>query len=118
VFGYAQDRNIFWRNRLLDWPRPVWILDDSEEEYVSVRITSDRMGVKSEIDPEDYTDRSSRPFSFAQEKAVAFRFSPAAARLLAKTFGVLAATSSSERRRHACRHITNKSAPPRRGASN
>jgi hypothetical protein len=62
LFRYAQDRNLFWLNRLHDRPRPVWILDDTKEEYVPVRITSDRIGVSSEIDPEDYTliDRRGR----------------------------------------------------------
>src|SRR5437762_3430583 len=62
LFRYAQDRNLFWLNRLHDRPRPVWILDDSEEKYAPIRITSDTMGVRSEIDPKDYTliDRRGR----------------------------------------------------------
>jgi len=62
LFRYAQDRNLFWLNRLHDRPRPVWILDDSEEKYAPIRITSDTMGVRSEIDSKDYTliDRRGR----------------------------------------------------------
>jgi uncharacterized membrane protein len=62
LFRYAQDRNLFWLNRLHDRPPPVWMLGDSEEEYVPLRISSDRIGVRSEIDPEDYTliDRRGR----------------------------------------------------------
>jgi len=62
LFRYAQDRNLFWLNRLHDRPQPVWMLGDSEEEYVPLRISSDRIGVRSEIDPEDYTliDRRGR----------------------------------------------------------
>src|SRR5205814_7800067 len=62
LFRYAQDRNLFWLNRLQDRPRPVCILGDSEEKYVPLRISSDRIGVRSEIEPEDYTliDRRGR----------------------------------------------------------
>src|SRR5437764_3927798 len=62
LFRYAHDRNLFWLNRLHDRPQPVWMLGDSEEEYVPLRISSDRIGVRSEIDPEDYTliDRRGR----------------------------------------------------------
>src|SRR5205807_2913533 len=62
LFRYAHDRNLFWLNRLHDRPPPVWMLGDSEEEYVPLRISSDRIGVRSEIDPEDYTliDRRGR----------------------------------------------------------
>ncbi len=54
LFRYAQDRNLFWLNRLHDRPRPVWILRDSEKDYF--------LGVRSEINPEDYTliDRRGR----------------------------------------------------------
>jgi hypothetical protein len=62
LFRYAQDRNLFWLNRLQGRPPPVWILGDSAEKYVPLRISSDRIGVRSEIDPEDYTliDRRGR----------------------------------------------------------
>jgi len=62
LFRYAHDRNLFWLNRLHDRPPPVWMLGDSEEEYVPLRISSDRIGVRSEIDLEDYTliDRRGR----------------------------------------------------------
>jgi hypothetical protein len=62
LFRYAQDRNLFWLNRLHGRPQPVWILGDSEEKYLPLRISSDRIGVRSEIDPEDYTliDRRGR----------------------------------------------------------
>jgi len=54
LFRYAQDRNLFWLNRLHDRPRPVWMLRDSEKDYFP--------GVRSEINPEDYTliDRRGR----------------------------------------------------------
>jgi hypothetical protein len=54
LFRYAQERNLFWLNRLHDRPRPVWILRDSEKDYFP--------GVRSEINPEDYTliDRRGR----------------------------------------------------------
>jgi uncharacterized membrane protein len=62
LFRYAQDRNLFWLNRLHDRPPPVWMLGDSEEKDVQLRISSDRIGLRSEIDPEDYTliDRRGR----------------------------------------------------------
>jgi hypothetical protein len=62
LFRYAQDRNLFWLNRLHDRPPPVWMLGDSADQNPSLRISSDRIGVKSEIDPEDYTliDRRGR----------------------------------------------------------
>jgi hypothetical protein len=62
LFRYAHDRNLFWLNRLHDRPPPVWMLGDTEEKYVRLRISSDRIGVRSEIDPEDYTviDRRGR----------------------------------------------------------
>jgi uncharacterized membrane protein len=54
LFRYAQDRNLFWLNRLHDRPRPVWILRDNEKDYFP--------SVSSEINPEDYTmiDRRGR----------------------------------------------------------
>jgi hypothetical protein len=62
LFRYAQDRNLFWLDRLHDRPAPVWILGDSEAQSAPARITSNRIGVRSEIDPEDYTliDRRGR----------------------------------------------------------
>jgi uncharacterized membrane protein len=62
LFRYAQDRNLFWLNRLHDRPPPVWILGDSADQNPSLRISSDRIGVRSEIDPGDYTliDRRGR----------------------------------------------------------
>jgi len=55
LFRYAQDRNLFWLNRLHDRPAPVWMLGDSSDQNPSLRISSNRIGVRSEIDPEDYT---------------------------------------------------------------
>jgi len=54
LFRYAQDRNLFWLNRLQDRPRPVWILGDSADQNPSLRISSDKIGMRCEIDPEDY----------------------------------------------------------------
>ena len=69
LFRYAQDRNLFWLNRLHDRPAPVWILGDSADQNSSFRISPNRIGVSSEIDPEDYTliDRRGR-FILLREK--------------------------------------------------
>jgi uncharacterized membrane protein len=62
LFRFAHDQNLFWLNRLRDRPQPMWILGDSEDKNTPSRISSDRIGVRSEIDPADYTliDRRGR----------------------------------------------------------
>ena len=62
LFRYAHDRNLFWLDRLHDRPAPIWILGDSADEYIPLRISSDSINPNSGIHIEDYTliDRRGR----------------------------------------------------------
>jgi uncharacterized membrane protein len=62
LFRYAHDRNLFWLDRLHDRPAPVWMLGDSADEYAPLRISSERIDVRSGIHLGDYTviDRRGR----------------------------------------------------------
>jgi uncharacterized membrane protein len=55
LFRYAQDRNLFWLNRLRDRPAPVWILGDSADKNTPFRISSDTINASSGIDLKNYT---------------------------------------------------------------
>ncbi len=54
LFRYAHDRNLFWLNRLLGRPAPTWILGDSADYYLPLRISSAMINPKSGIRIEDY----------------------------------------------------------------
>ena len=54
LFRYAQDRNLFWLNRLRGRPEPIWILGDSADDYIPFRISADKIDAKSGIRLEDY----------------------------------------------------------------
>jgi hypothetical protein len=54
LFRYAHDRNLFWLNRLHDRPAPIWILGDSADPYLTLRISSDTINPVSGIRIEDY----------------------------------------------------------------
>ena len=62
LFRYAHDRNLFWLDRMSGRPAPVWILGDSADSYVPLRISSDTINPESGIHIEDYTliDRRGR----------------------------------------------------------
>jgi hypothetical protein len=62
LFRYAHDRNLFWLDRMSGRPPPVWILGDSADPYVPLRISSDTINPESGIHIEDYTlvDRRGR----------------------------------------------------------
>jgi hypothetical protein len=62
LFRYADDRNLFWLDRLYDRPAPIWILGDSADEYTPLRISSDSINPSSGIHIEEYTiiDRRGR----------------------------------------------------------
>src|SRR2546422_1715845 len=47
LFRYAQDRNLFWLNRLRGRPEPIWILGDSADDYIPLRISTDKIDAKS-----------------------------------------------------------------------
>lgn len=55
LFRYAHDRNLFWLNRLNGWPMPTWILGDSADPYLPLRISSDTINKESGIHLQDYT---------------------------------------------------------------
>ena len=54
LFRYAHDRNLFWLDRLGGRPAPIWILGDSDDNYVPFRISADRIYANSGIRMEDY----------------------------------------------------------------
>jgi hypothetical protein len=54
LFRYAHDRNLFWLDRLLGRPAPIWILGDSADYYLPFRISSAMINSKSGIRIEDY----------------------------------------------------------------
>jgi hypothetical protein len=54
LFRYAHDRNLFWLNRLHDRPAPIWILGDSADPYLTLRISSDTINPVFGIRIEDY----------------------------------------------------------------
>ncbi len=54
LFRYAHDRNLFWLNRLHGRPVPIWILGDSADPYVPIRISTDTINPASGIRLEDY----------------------------------------------------------------
>jgi Predicted membrane protein (DUF2079) len=62
LFRYAHDRNLFWLNRLRDRPKPIWILGDSADPYLTLRISSDTINPQSGLRIEDYAllDRRGR----------------------------------------------------------
>jgi len=55
LFRYAHDRNLFWLNRMNGRPMPTWILGDSADPYLPLRISSDTINKESGIHLQDYT---------------------------------------------------------------
>jgi len=54
LFRYAHDRNLFWLNRLHGRPAPIWILGDTADPYLPLRINLDKADGNSGIRIEDY----------------------------------------------------------------
>jgi hypothetical protein len=71
LFRYAHDRNLFWLNRLHGRPAPIWMLGDSEDNYIApLRISSDKINPMSGIHLEDYAliDRRGRFVLFRKKQ--------------------------------------------------
>ena len=55
LFRYAHDRNLFWLNRLHNQPAPLWVLGDTADPYLPLRISLDKTAGHSAIRIEEYT---------------------------------------------------------------